>query len=368
MEIIKLGNTHTHPVGTSLKVYEDQVFSRVENYARYRYPGANLLIIQANNHFFWIQQQAELIRTALNSPDWQVFFITIVDPCEIEQLFKALDLTETDYTYTEMGYTALENKAFFDSFAIIAKDKFQQYSDEQVSQMTPEKLFISYSRKPRMHRMMLTKKLIEQDLAGYGVVTLGVDPADPQWGRYSRNIAETPEQYRDTGGLDVLDASNFNNIPHDLWSLGDLDLWQRHFLHIINESQFYDLEPSHHSVDSNNTRRMFISEKLFKPLIGHRPFLLNTNPVIYNYLESQGFHTFRNYWPVDVTDVTAQRMASQTTDKICEIIKWLTGLEKSAIVALYEQMQPELQHNRSRFFQYAREQQEKFYTCTEVPR
>jgi hypothetical protein len=368
MEIIKLGNTHTHPVGTSLKVYEDQVFSRVENYARYRYPDSNLLIIQANNHFFWIQQQAELIRKALQSAEWQVIFLTIVDPCEIEQLFKTIGLTETDHLFEEIGYTTLENNNFFDNFAIISLDKFQSYTDDQVVQMQPENLYISYSRKPRTHRIMLTKKLIDSGLDQHGVVTLGVDPADPQWGLYSRDIGESPDQYKESGGLDVINASDFNNIPHDLWSLGDLDLWQRHFLHIVNESQFYDQEPSPLSVDSNNTTRMFISEKLFKPLIGHRPFLLNTNPVIYNYLESQGFHTFRRYWPVDVTDVTAHRMAAQTTDKICEIIKWLTGLEKSAIVALYEQMRPELHHNRSRFFQYAREQQEKFYTCTEVPR
>jgi hypothetical protein len=375
MQIVKLGTTFTHPAHSDLKKWENLVFDRLQKHAITKYPGKNILLIHANNHGFWIWEHEQIIRTALASAEWQVIFITMTDPCEIEQVFSDLKLNEKDHDFSEVGYTLDADPYEFDSVAIITAQRFKTYTEEELLLTDVRYRFISYSRKERYHRLLLTQALLDQKLDKHGIVTMGVNPDEPDWGHLNRTIGETPEQFADSGSLDVHGIHDHANVPHDLWSLGNLHLWRHHFLHVVNESMFLDFEDRRDhdrypyrgacSVDGNMTKRKFVSEKIWKPIIGMRPFVLNMNPVMYDWLESRGFHTFRKYWPVDITDAPVPRMALKTIDKICQIIKWLTEMPDSDILALYEQMRPQLHQNRVRFFDYAREQKEKFYACTE---
>jgi hypothetical protein len=375
MEIVKLGTNFTHPQGSDLKNWEKIVFDRLEKHAISKYTDKNILLLHANNHGFWIWEHEHTIRTALSSPDWQVIFITMTDPCEIEQVFSDLGLDEKSHDFSEAGYTLDGDPYEFDSVAMIAAQRFKTYTQDELLLTDVKYRFISYSRKERYHRLLLTQSLVDQQLESHGIVTMGVNPDNHDWGHLCRTIGETPEQFADTGGLEVHGIYDHANVPHDLWSLGNLDLWQHHFLHVVNESMFLDFEDRRDhdryayrgacSVDGNPTKRKFVSEKIWKPIIGLRPFVLNMNPVMYQWLESRGFHTFREFWPVDVMDAPGPRMALKTHDKICQIIKWLTEMSEPDILTLYDRMRPQLHHNRVRFFDYAREQKEKFYACTE---
>ena len=129
-------------------------------------------------------------------------------------------------------------------------------------------------------------------------------------------------------------------IPHDVLTLHRMDYWQHHFLYIIGATEF------------NVWDDIFVSETQFKPIIGLRPFLINGNPRTYQWLEDNGFQTFNKYFDwIDFTN------ADRIHESLCQAIQYLTTLTSASILELYNQMLPDLHHNRNRFYEYADEQE-----------
>ena len=73
------------------------------------------------------------------------------------------------------------------------------------------------------------------------------------------------------------------HISNDIVSLGDPSHWRTHFATVVTES-------CHHS-------DVFLSEKIFKPLIGLRPFLAVGDKNLYPKLREFGFDTFEDLFP-----------------------------------------------------------------------
>jgi hypothetical protein len=80
------------------------------------------------------------------------------------------------------------------------------------------------------------------------------------------SLNESPSDAVGNWGLDM----SFG-IPHDIHSLGNLDIWQQHFLNVVGETEFMHWD------------NMFISEKTWKPILGLRPFVINGQTKIYQY-------------------------------------------------------------------------------------
>ena len=133
-------------------------------------------------------------------------------------------------------------------------------------------------------------------------------------------------------------------IPHDIHTLGNMDLWRQHFLTVISETEFL---PWDHT---------FVTEKTWKPIIGMRPFVINGQTKIYNWLRSHGFRTFNHYWPQVKTENLTE---FEVHDSIVAVIKYLHTLNQQDIKQMYQDMQPDLEYNRKRFFEFSREQRQK---------
>jgi hypothetical protein len=101
---------------------------------------------------------------------------------------------------------------------------------------------------------------------------------------------------------------------------------------------------------------MFITEKTWKPILGLRPFLLNGQTKIYKYLRDQGFKTFNHYFE----GIELENLKEfEVHDSIISVIKYLATLDKKEILAMYNDMLPDLKHNRKRFFEFAQEQKSR---------
>ena len=231
----------------------------------------------------------------------------------------------------------------FNFHSIVLPKYFKKYSEEQVKMLVPEYIFMNYNRKPRPHRSLLVETLIDKGLDKHGVVTLGTNDDDAY--KYNNN-KKSP---RLTLGETVQEIGEENQwwpdehgIPHDIHSLGRLDLWQKHFLTVVSETE------------GNNDVPTFVSEKTWKPMIGMRPFIINGQTKVYKWLRDRGFRTFNQYWkhiPVE-TD-------ADTPTACATVVEYLCGKSKQDIQEMYQDMLPDLIYNQQRFYEFGREQQHK---------
>lgn len=219
---------------------------------------------------------------------------------------------------------------YFNFHSTVLMKYFNNYEEDDIILKNPRYTFLNYNRKPRDHRTELVDKLISNGIDKYGIITLG-----------SRiTLGEKIEDYKESNwGM-----PDTYGIPHDIHSLGKIELWQNHFLTIVSETEFWPWD------------NMFISEKTWKPILGLRPFLINGQTKIYNYLRSQGFKTFTHYFP----EIELENLKEfEVHDSIIKAIQYLITLDKTNLLSMYNDMLPDLRHNRDRFFEFSKEQKIK---------
>lgn len=117
-------------------------------------------------------------------------------------------------------------------------------------------IFLSHNYKPHEHRVRLRSMLESRGLLSSGHFTL-----------FDQDLDRNPVG-RET-------------------NLGDLDIWQRHFLNVVSETVFR-LMPE-----------LIVSEKTVKAILGLRPFVINGSPRYYDILESWGIDIFSDILPTD---------------------------------------------------------------------
>lgn len=140
--------------------------------------------------------------------------------------------------------------------------------------------FMCLNRKPHWHRVKLYQQLQQHGVLDQGLVSLG----SAGTGAAIRSIPEN------VAHIDLAPNSTITHhgIVNDIMSLGAPENWRSHFMNIVTETVF--------DVDD----KYFVSEKIFKPLLGHRPFLVYAPGGAEQWLKHQGFETFLD----DFTDIT----------------------------------------------------------------
>lgn len=197
-----------------------------------------------------------------------------------------------------------------DFWAIACLQNFKQYTDAELEPVNP-KLFLNYNRKPHPHRIALVDELERTGLIDLGYVTLE--------GRYT--LGDTIDDYVNSGALESV---NTYTAPNDIYSLGNMDVWRDHLINVVSET-------------NAPTEPVFLSEKIFKPIIGMRPFIINGSNEIQHWLKSAGFDCFEDLFS-------------------CNIIQNLLQYKDKDLMAVYDSIRPRLLRNRHRFFEYATEQ------------
>ena len=263
-----------------------------------------------------------------------VFFLSTVDPpylndTELREVKNKLKALKVFY----LGN--FDSQYEFNFFAPIISNKFKTYNDNELILVDIKYLYVNYNRKPKQHRVDFVKKLIKQDLVKLGTVTLGIDATND----LLLTIGEKNEDYLLYGNS----RGHWNQfgVPHDMYSLHRMDIWKTTFLYINGATEF------------NPINDLFCQQDTFKPMIGLRPYVINGVQKTYRWLRLNGFRTFNHYWPhIDIEN-------GPVHDTLIELIKHLESLNSSEILAIYNDMLPDLKHNKDRFFEFAQEQQFK---------
>lgn len=274
-----------------------------------------------------------------------IFWLGLIDPCTL--LPEQIDFVDKNLCLNKsfkIG-VAYDNEYQFSTHAIMWVDEFKKYSVADLLLKDPKYIYINYNRKPKPHRIELVNKLFENNLNSFGLISLGKNDSDYN---VSQGIVSDKHLVVDRAIEYNFRYGNKNDnswggIPEDYFSLGKLDLWNNHFLNIVGETEF------------NPWDNLFVSEKTWKPIIGLRPYLINGQTKIYQYLRNNGFKTFEKYFNVELEDIPEY----EVTNSIVKVVKKLSTLNVDQIMTMYNDMIPDLLHNRERFFQFANEQREK---------
>lgn len=185
--------------------------------------------------------------------------------------------------------------------------------------------FLCYNRKPHWHRKKFVEQLRQHDLLHHGVITLGSGSGqaelDVQQHVVGSPIAPNPgpEQY---------------GISNDIMSLGCHDIWQRCFLNVVTET-VYDID-----------HVWFVSEKIYKPIVGSRPFLVYAPNGANRWLSHIGIDSYTKDF-VDITDLDLADPVS-----LAPFLQVLAHQGTDYWQAKYRTLEPKILHNKHAFQQH----------------
>ena len=269
-----------------------------------------------------------------------LFLLSVINPLYLTD--KDLDILVEKYCVKNVYYVGMfeDSKYEWNFHALIGKDVMPNYTEEQVLMNTePEYVYMLYQRKPKYHRIEITDILRQRGLLDSGIVTLGGPDSETRWqGDHQTwevlTIEDYPDQYKGAGGT----KDEFGGVPDDLATCGKLDLWRNHFLNVTSETVFDEWLP------------LLVTEKMWKPMIGLRPFVVHGNPRTYKWLRNRGFRTFNEYWKhVDVENIGPH-------DAVWQVIEFL---QTQDLKQMYLDMLPDLRYNKLRFDEFSGEQKHK---------
>ena len=271
-----------------------------------------------------------------------LFLLSVIDPLYLSD--EDLEIIVNKYNIKQVYRIGMfeGSKYEWNFHGLIGKDLMPSYTEEQVLMQDPEYAYMLYQRKPRYHRIEITEMLKQRDLLKHGIVTLGGPDGKNDWQGGTQHweaitIEDYPEDYHHNGS-----EEDFAGVPNDLVTVGRLDLWQKHFLNIISETVFDEWEP------------LLVTEKMWKAIIGLRPFLVHGNPKTYAWMRNHGFKTFNDYWShIPVETSTDDHGAHDSVWKVIEF------LQTQDLKQMYLDMLPDLRYNKLRFDEFSREQEYK---------
>ena len=264
-----------------------------------------------------------------------VLFFNFVDPIyDLSTWYEVFDRcrkSNKDFNLTCMGQIDTKKELLqypFIYWAVFVADNFKTYDEDETSPKNFDNLFLCYNRKPHWHRKYLHEQMTKHKIINKGIFTLGNEDSE------KIKLINTDKS---TLPSDDSKIHGELGIPNDTMSLGDIQLWNSHFVTIVTETQ--------HVLDLGFP---FFSEKIWKPMIGMRPFLLVGDGGSIKYLQDNGFHTFNELFGLEKNDLTV--------DDIVMAIKAFTG----DTTEIYDSILDKLKHNKKRFYEFAEEQKKIF--------
>jgi hypothetical protein len=273
-----------------------------------------------------------------------LFVLSLIDPLYLMEQDLQSIINKLSIKKTYMIGMFLNTQYEYNFHAIVGDHLMPKYKDEDVMLKEYDKDFLCYQRKPRVWRVDFADLARKNDLLGNGIMTLGAKTEDDYGWSEGRiwepmTLDESHEPYKDDGQDN---PTHYGGIPNDLVTVGSLDVWNRCFLYISSETVFNQWEP------------LFANERIWKSMIGLRPFVVQGNPDTYKWLEGHGFKTFNQYWPhVKMED------SKTVLDDIIQVLKFLDTKSAEEKMVMYNDMLPALKHNKNRFYEFSREQKHK---------
>lgn len=235
---------------------------------------------------------------------------------------------------------------FFHGFAALDWFKNVQYMPPI---RTFSKVFISFNNlvnEKRSYRLTLISMLIAADLDKHGHISM----SQQDTAKKIKNELYSPYSLLSKESKYLIHKILLPNPPSliidadittgSLSANDNLETLGLGLFHIVTETIFYD-------------EKLHLTEKIFKPIVARRPFILVGAPGNLAYLKSYGFRTF-NRWVDESYDSEQdpdQRLVKivNEIDKLCKLSEW-------ELVQMYNEMQEILEYNFQWFYNGFREQ------------
>jgi hypothetical protein len=229
---------------------------------------------------------------------------------------------------------------FFHGFAALDWYRDYQYFPELETHIS--KLFISFNRlvtKDRSYRLNLVANLLERDLVKNNSVSLSLN--DHGWGSWKDELQDPNSKLSPQAKKIIVDQiGNLSDslivdqespqgslsayMDYDLIKLQQQSLW-----HLVTETVFY-------------YDKLHLTEKIFKPIVCRRPFILVGAPGNLAYLKSYGFKTF-DHWIDESYDLELDH--DRRISMIVDQMENLSKLSIAQLNSMYQEMKPVLEYN-----------------------
>lgn len=183
--------------------------------------------------------------------------------------------------------------------------------------------FLCFNRKPHPHRVRLVNQLSTQPFCDRGIITLGNHQGPARGYRDDHDRAGS--------ALAPNPGADQYGIPNDIMTLGPMSLWNRCFLNLVTETVF--------DVDAV----WFASEKIYKPIMGMRPFLVYAPGGATAWLEHVGIESYVD----DFQDISSLDL--RDPNNLPGFVSILCQQPRNYLMHKYLSLIPKIQHNRRRF-------------------
>lgn len=221
----------------------------------------------------------------------------------------------------ELGY--YDSPGFYDFWAVTFHKLCPRISNlDDPSRIT--KPFMSLNRKRHEHRVGLVHQLRATGLTNKGIVTL------------AESDLTIPDDVPDH--TPVAPEGGAPGIKNDVATLGRPDVWHSHFLNVVTET-WWDINSVY-----------FVSEKIYKPLLGERPFLVYSSDMGVKWLQDRKFEIYHD----DFTDITNLDLRDHRN-----LVPFLEVLSEQPIGYLkqkYLDLREKIVYNKNRYDEYVNEQ------------
>jgi hypothetical protein len=225
---------------------------------------------------------------------------------------------------------------FFHGFAALNWYRDGQYFDQHIDwtrhYITLNRLHVN----DRSYRLNLVARLSEQKLLDHGHVSLHLGHTEyGTWqqelknpsSRLSSNACELISRHLDQPL--ILDRDNTTGSLSADFGHQEFEMWKSGLWHIVTETVFYH-------------DKLHLTEKIFKPIVAQRPFMLAAAPGNLAYLKSYGFQTFDSW--IDESYDTI-RDPDQRLQAIVDQTRRLCAMSVKDLQEMHREMQPVLEHN-----------------------
>lgn len=309
--------------GFSLKIpagrKERNLYHDIINQIDVRWPQNKNLVINGT----WLNWDFQFDCDALlksYQPD-QVFICSMGDPWEMDQW------AQNKFPQSKLFFLGnMDSQYHFNFWSFHFLEQAPIYSENEIWLSDLAKLYLCYQNKPHEHRQIFTHELFQKNLLDFGHVTLQGPTSDFKYP--SLVIRSDP---------DSPNGGHFEDI-----GLGNLDIWNSCYINIVSETVW------------RSEGQVFVSEKTWKPILGMRPFIINGDPRIYDYLEKHGFDTFNDIFPVD--QLRKSNNISQMVNIIIDFLDRLKNTSSQNLKSQWLDILPRLRYNRDRMLKFAEEQ------------
>jgi hypothetical protein len=184
-------------------------------------------------------------------------------------------------------------------FCALFVDHFLQAPDNNLllDSTMIDTAYMCLNRKPHWHRQQLYGRLDALDLIAKGIVSMGG----------AGQAVTALAQDRDHDTLAPNATRDHYGIPNDIVSLGHQGNWKRHLVNVVTET-FYNI---------NQTG--FVSEKIYKPIVGCRPFLVYDPDGGTKWLRERGFEPYvQDFQDISDLDLARPYNIPQFLQTLCE--------------------------------------------------